>query len=324
MPKIYDTFVSAVLVSDEYSSALADKVKSVSKLLEKNYSNYEVLVVDNGVNFDELKKLKKILKLVSCIRIIRLAKVSDIDTAIFAGVESSIGDRICTLYNGDPIDLIVDFVKSNKDFDIVFGVASNLARRNNFEKIGSKMFYWYTRKFLQIDIPKGSTNFMCVNRNVANALTRTNRNVKHFRHLAKQIGFSSVNLNYKLPKSSVPYINLTSRQQALKAIDMVANYSSHPLRVLSYFGVIAGLLNVIYAIYVVLVNLSKDQVAEGWTTLSLQSSIMFFLLFSIMVVLSEYIGKILVETRKEQPYHIMQEISSTISLADETRRNVTK
>src|SRR5699024_7839350 len=105
---------------------------------------------------------------------------------------------------------------------------------------------------------------------------------------------------------------------------MIAGYSNHPLRALSYLGIFAGLLNVIYAVYVVLINISRIDVEKGWTTLSLQSSIMFFILFMILAVLCEYIGKILVESRNESPYHIMQELSSTISLADETRRNVAK
>jgi len=80
----------------------------------------------------------------------------------------------------------------------------------------------------------------------------------------------------------------------------------------------------VYAVYVVVVNLSNREIERGWTTQSLQSSAMFFILFIILAALSEYIGKILVETQQEPPYHIMQELSSTISVADETRVNVTK
>jgi hypothetical protein len=147
--------------------------------------------------------------------------------------------------------------------------------------------------------------------------------VRHIRHLAKLIGFDSINLAYELPKDTV-YTKSKRRDLVLKAFDMLSSYSSHPLRVLTYFGILAGLLNLVYAVYVVIVNLYSSDVAKGWTTLSLQSSIMFFILCIILAMLSEYIGKLLVDSRGEPPYHIMDELSSTISLADETRRNVTK
>ena len=132
-----------------------------------------------------------------------------------------------------------------------------------------------------------------------------------------------MNFAYILPEDEA-YSDATNKQLVRKGIEMLSNYSSHPLRALTYFGMFAGFLNVLYAIYVVVVNVSRDEVARGWTTLSLQMSLMFFFLFIIIAILAEYIGKILLETRKEPPYHIMSELSSTISFADETRRNVTK
>lgn len=324
MARVLDVFVSAVLICDEYSESTNKKVSTVSRILKKNYANYEIVVVDNGLKIKELQELKALLPAVPCIRVIRLAKIVDVDTAVFAAVEAAIGDYICILCNGDPEALIIDFVKLNQATDIVFGIADNLQRRTATEDFGARLFYWYSKKFLHIDIPKGSTYFISINRAVANALTRTNRNIRHFRHLAKLVGFEADSLKYSLPKSGQPYSHAKGRQLIFRAIDMVSNYSSHPLRVLTYLGVAAGLLNILYAVYILVINLARQDIERGWTTLSLQSSIMFFILFMILAAIAEYIGKILVETRSEPPYHIMQELSSTISLADETRRNVTK
>lgn len=324
MAKLLDVFVSAALICDEYSKGIHKKVNATSRILKKNYANYELVVVDNGLNSKELQKLKELLPAVPCIRVIRLAKTVDIDTAVFAAVEAAIGDYICILCNGDPETFVVDFVNLNQTTDIVFGVADNLRRRTFTERIGARLFYWYNKKFLHINIPKGSTYFISINRAVANALTRTNRNIRHFRHLAKLVGFEADSLKYSLPESGQPYSHAKGRQLVFRAIDMVSNYSSHPLRVLTYLGVTAGLLNILYAAYVLVINFARQDIERGWTTLSLQSSIMFFILFMILAVMAEYIGKILVESRGEPPYHIMQELSSTISLADETRRNVTK
>lgn len=323
MAKLLDTFISAVIITDADTRKIQPRIVKITNLLKEHYANYEVIVVDNGLVAAELAELKKLLPAVPCIRVIRLTRHESIDTAIYGGVEAAIGDHVCILYNNDPEALIPKFVALNQGKDIIFGVAKNLKRQSAFESVGAKLFYRYNQRYIGVDIPVGSTYYMCLNRSAANALTRSNRNVRHIRHLAKLIGFDSSNLVYELPKDTV-YTRSNRRGLILKAFDMLSSYSSHPLRVLSYFGIVAGLLNLAYAVYVVIVNLYNQDVAKGWTTLSLQSSAMFFVLFMILAVLSEYIGKILVESRGEPAYHIMQELSSTISLADETRRNVTK
>lgn len=322
--KILDTFVTAVFISDGNSKNVAKKTKDIAALLKEKYANYEVIVIDNGINFREVEKLTIILKEVACIRFIRLSKIGETDTAVFAGVEAAIGDYVCVLYNNDPYKSIPDIIKRlGSGNDIVFGLATNLRRQNAFEDMGAKFFYWYNRRFLKIDIPHGATYFIGMNRTVVNALTRSGRYSKHIRYLTKQIGFKSENYKYELPKGKEVY-RTSKKALVLRAINLMSSYSSHPLRALTYFGICAGILNLIYAVYVLIVNLSSDDIAKGWTTLSLQSSAMFFLVFIILAMLSEYIGQILEEARDESPYHIKQELSSTVSIADETRRNVTK
>jgi glycosyltransferase involved in cell wall biosynthesis len=325
MKKLSDVFVSAVYVLDVQATDSASRVKDLAnKVLRTRYANYEVLIIDNGLTEAEVKAIEKLLPTVPCLRLIRLSRPVDIDTAIFAGIEASIGDFICTLYDHDPIELVPDFVAQSHENDIVFGVATNLVRGSWLEETGAKIFYWYSQRYLHIDIPNGSTYFICMSRTAANALTRSGRFMRHIRHMAKQVGFNTVNYEYQLPAAARRYTSVGSGTLASRAIDLVSNYSSHPLRVLSYFGIFAGVINIIYALYVVIVNLSSNDVAKGWTSLSLQSAFMFFILFMIIAVLAEYIGKILNETQHEPPYHIMQELSSVISIADETRRNVTK
>lgn len=322
--KVSDIFVTTVLVADEYAEDMAPKIKTLAGLLRARYSNYEIVLIDNGLRLVELKAVRELLPKVACIRVIRLSRSHDTDTAIFAGVEASIGDYVCTLYNDDPVELVPEFMAEAQKHDIVFGIATNLKRKSYVEEMGARLLYWYSKRFMHINVPRGSTYFICMNRSAANALTRSGRFMRHIRHMAKRVGFDSTNLKYKLASGGRAYHRLGASTLWSRAIDLVSNYSSHPLRMVTYFGIFAGLMNVFYAFYVVAVNLSEDDIAQGWTTLSLQSSLMFFILFLILALLAEYIGKILNETQQEPPYHIMQELSSTVSIADETRRNVTK
>jgi len=325
MKKKFNIFVSTVLVFDVGAQKVNYEIYNLSKILKSHYANYEIVIVDDGIPNDELRALEELLITVPCLRIIRLSRVCDTDTAIFAGVESSIGDIVCILYQNDPVELVPTFV--NKVYedkkDIAFGIAKNRKRMNVIESKGSQLFYWYSRRYMNIDVPTTATYFIAMNRAAANALTRSGRYMRHIRHIAKQVGFTSENIEYELPRGKEVYDKTKTSTVLTKALDLAANYSSHPLRAVTYFGLFAGFLNILYACYVVIVNLSHSNIEKGWTTLSLQSSAMFFVLFMILAILAEYIGKILSQTQQEPPYHIMQELSSKVSIADATRRNVT-
>jgi hypothetical protein len=102
---------------------------------------------------------------------------------------------------------------------------------------------------------------------------------------------------------------------------MVLN-SISPLRLVSYLGIAAGLFNLLYALYVVGVNLFSSHVAEGWTTLSLQMSAMFFFVFLILVTACEYVGRTLEEAQDRPVYHVLEERNGSEVLKLSDQRNV--
>jgi hypothetical protein len=89
-------------------------------------------------------------------------------------------------------------------------------------------------------------------------------------------------------------------------------------------GLLGALLNLAYAGYVVVIYLSRNAVAEGWTTLSLQISGMFFLVCLILAVMSEYVGAILGEVRSRPLYFIADESNSSVLLEDTVRSSIVK
>ncbi len=319
-----DIFVSVITVVDRHAEGAAAYMRNTIKLLAKHYGNYELIVVDNGMPGKELKSAAKLLETLPCIRIIRLSKLVSKDAAVFVGLEAAIGDYMVLLMQGqDPYTHIPDFVEKNKGADIVFGISDKQPRAGFLNRHGAALFYWYNKRYLNITIPTHSTYFMSFNRQAANALTRNRRHARHIRYMARQVGYDMDELTYsQLPgavqdKKHLPGLLTT-------ALELATNYSRHPLRFVTGLGLAIAALNLAYVVYVVFVRVFKGHVVEGWTTLSLQSATMFFFMFLILSILSEYVGKILEESRDEAPYHVRDELSSKVSVADMTRRNIAK
>lgn len=318
-----DIFVSAVIIVRAESERISEYTLKLYELLNNHYTNYEIIIVDNGAPQNEFEAVTALLNRVPCIRVIKLSQQFKYDTAVFAGLEVSIGDYVCTLDPSiDSPEDIIKFVKKNQQYDVVQGVSEIPITGVFGSQLGRRMFYWYNRKYIGIDIPLNATYYAAYSRRAINSLTSTGRNHRHIRHLARRIGYGYVTQSY------VPLHNPGNQRRLrtgiVEALEIVTSYSTHPLRFITWLGVFAGTVNVLYALYVLVLYLTGTNLAPGWTSTSMQLSLMFFVLFIIMIILSEYIGRILTETRREPNYYIADELVSTTAIADLNRRNITK
>jgi len=317
---VQDIFVSVVVVVSPESTDVAPYLKRLSSMLRSGYANYEIILIANEAKDEEVDAVKKLLAELPAIRLIVLSKQHDMDTAIFAGLEAAIGDYVCTLDQMlDPSEIVPDMITAVQEVDMVQGVSTVRMKANG---LGRKVFYWYNRKYMNVDIPTNATYLMAFNRKAIAAVTSSKRDHRHIRHLVRVVGFKLSQVSYT-PISN-PGKRRSIRGGTVEALETITSYSTHPLRVISWIGAIASFLNLGYAIYVVVINLMYHNVAEGWTTTSLQLSGMFFILFLAMVIISEYINRILSEQRNDQKYNVDDEFSSTISIADSERKNITK
>lgn len=318
---IFVTVVSPIVGSPE---AVKQFVHDTAALLREKYTNYELVLVDGGAEAESIDLLVDLIKHIACIRVIRLSATTNREIMIFAGLEAAIGDYVVVLTpDNDPPTAIVDVVDlMQSGFDIVYGLSDTPVPRSLLGQLGSRIFYWYGRKFIGLDIPLNATYLVGQNRRSINALTRIKGRYRHIRHLTRQVGFKTSAYHYT-PVAHSPRHERGLLESFRLANEIIVSYSHHPLQLVSRLGLVASGANLLYAVYAISVYFLDKRVMEGWTTLSLELAVMFFLLFIILSVICEYIGRILEETRAQPAYHIMEELSSNVLVADETRLNVT-
>lgn len=322
---VLDIFVSVVVAprGDEGDKAdFVEYVRELSDMLFRAYSNYEIIVVDNQMPGEYIELLSTLLAELPCLRIIRLSRRHTHDMAIMAGLESTIGDHIVVTDPAlDPIKSIPSIVEQNQVYDIVQGVAKPPKGKKSIRMtLSRRLFYQYSRRHMMIDVPTNATYFMALSRRATSALTSSTRRDTHVRFMIRTIGYMYYAMPYQVQVN--PVRNRSLRVGILEAADIVSSYSVHPLRFMSWLGLFASILSIFYAAYVIYITITQQHVAEGWTTMSLQISGLFFILFLIIVVLSEYISKLLVESRRDPKYHVIDELVSTVALVDTGRKNI--
>jgi glycosyltransferase involved in cell wall biosynthesis len=317
-------FVSVVAAVANAGRFIDDFVRECLGVLEANFRDYELILVDDASGDDTVARVDALLKGTPSLRLIRLARRFGPDIALTAGLDSAIGDYIVLMQaDCDPpaeIPAMVRLARSG------CGIVTGVARCRPGEGLGRRLlrrgFYHYCNHVLGIPYPRFATRFQVLSRAAATAATCIRPKCPQFPVLASQVGFESRTHRYKQVARPGPAGNIGLRAKVDRGLSIMVLNSISPLRLVSYLGITAGLLNLAYAGYVVFVNLLRDHVAEGWTTLSLQMTSMFFFIFLIQVVVCEYVGRILEETKDRPLYHVLEERNGSEMLVLQQQRNI--
>lgn len=322
--KVKDCFVSVVAPLNNDSDIIEPFIKDVMLILRNNYSNYELILVDDGSRDTTVDRISSILSQYECIRLICLSRVFGQEIAISAGLESAIGDyAVVMLPDSDPPDVIPKIVEqSRKGVGIVFGIRKYRRKDSILLKLGAHLFYWYVNIVLKLNIPKNSTHFRVMSRQAVNAMIRIKDRLRYLHTLSAHVGYSNQSFIYETINRRKKTRGKSFSEAVTLAVSIIIANTVHPLRTVSFIGLLISILNVLYIGYIVVIYFFKERVAEGWITQSMQMSVMFFFLFLILTILCEYIGRLLLETENRPLYHVLEEKNSSVMIQNEDRKNI--
>lgn len=322
--EISNYFVSVTAPLHDDADILEPFVEEVVRVLKAGYQNFEVVLVDDGSTDRTAEVVAPLLKRLECVRYLRLSRSFGQEIAVLAGLDVVIGDVVVVIQpESDPPELIPRFVSEARKWNgIVCGVRATHAGDPWLYSLGRVAFGGLLRRMLGIDLPSNATLFMALTRQTLNAVIQIKDKSRALRIFGTLVGFPLHYLEYA-PKCRRARPRPRRLHDGIdRAISLIVTNSTKPLRWVALMGVLASALNLLYIVYVFLIAVFKERVAEGWITTSLTHSFMFLFLFMILSVLAEYIAQVLIETRDRPPYFIAEEQSSSVMLLDEERRNV--
>ncbi len=319
-----NTVISIVVPLQQDCQLLEKIVTGIDRVVGSSYRFFEIVLVDNGSSDETSQTVQALLKTVRRVRYLRLSRSFGWDIAQSAGIESAIGDFVVTLdLRTDPVEVIPEMIDlCRKSGGIVHGMAVNPTQRSFAREWFGGMFRTYCRKHLGVDIKRGVSDFRVMSRQAVNALLQVREQNRYLRVLTLTLGYHHEFFPYTLQQREGGPRTTPLAAEIGTGIDLLAANTRHPLRVVTAAGLLGAFLNLLYAVYIIAIYLLKPTVAEGWTTLSLQLSGMFFFVCLILAVLSEYVGTILGEVRSRPLYFISQEANSSVLLEDTVQSSI--
>lgn len=296
-------------------------VVKLQALLAPRYPYHELVLIDDRPERAFRALEDALLRGTPSVRVVRLSCPVAIETALTAGLETAIGDFVVTAdLEADSPEAILHVIEQARGgHDVVVGVTDTTLGHGPLYRLGRAIFYKLASWLMPTPPVPGATILRAMSRTAVNALTRVRQRRRHFGVLLSEIGFPIATWRYERLVAP-PRVGLVSA--LLSGLALLVQSSGRPLRLVAALGILGSALSLGYAVYVLVANLVLARIVEGWTTLSLVMSGLFFLLFVILTMMSEYIQLVLDETSERPLYHVREERVSAAGMTDATGLNV--
>jgi glycosyltransferase involved in cell wall biosynthesis len=309
--------ISVVIPLYNEGSHLRELLSDLKTALQETGCRFEVILVDDGSPDDTWENIKEEARAFPSLRAVRLSRNFGKELALCAGLERAHGDAVVVM-DGDgqhPPSLLPMMVEKwrSSGADIVHAVKTKRGREPVAGKVGAFLFYLILNKLSGFDL-KGASDFKLVNRKVTDTwLAMRERNV-FFRGMTAWMGFSTVKIPFQVVARRGGKSGWSYLRRAKLALIGITTFSSFPLHLVTFAGVIFFIFAIGLGIQTLYLKLT-GRAFTGFATVILLELIIGSLLMISLGIIGEYLARIYEEV-KGRPRYIVAE---SIDLADGAR-----
>jgi polyisoprenyl-phosphate glycosyltransferase len=242
---------------------------------------------------------------------IKLAKNFGHQNAVLAGLFSFVDQYDCYISIDadlqDDINAIGEMVgKFKQGSSVVYGVREDRSSDTFFKKFTAELFYKIMEK-LGVPVVFNHADFRLIDNKVLKEFANYKEYNMFIRGIIPTIGFPSEKVYYKRLEREAGESKYPFRKMLAFAWKGITSFSTVPMRMVLWFGIINFIVSFIIGFYVLWSKIQGAAVS-GWTSTLLP---MAFFSGSNMIaigLIGEYVGKIYEEV-KGRPRYIIEKIS---------------
>ena len=284
--------------------------------LGKQIDNYEMefLFVNDGSKDNSLEIVKAFRESDNRVCYLNLSRNFGKEVAMGAAFDYVTGDATVIIDADlqDPPELIIEMLKYYEEgYDDVYAKRRSRDGESWLKKFTSKAFYKILSNISSVPIQKDTGDFRLLSRRAVEALRSFPEKQRYTKGMFSLIGFKKKEVEFDRDarvagKTKWNYFKLIDL-----AIDGITSFTTAPLRIATFMGILSALLAFIYIIYIVVKTLILGVDVPGYASL-----ICFILMIGgiqlvSLGIIGEYLGRIFIEVKNRPLYFIEEYCGNT-------------
>lgn len=247
--------ISVITPCFNEEASIEECINEIKRIFESDLTRYERehIFCDNGSTDNTVKILKKIALTDPHIKIIVNSRNFGILKNTYNGVLNATGDAAVLFMPvdlQDPPELICEFVKQwEKGYEIIYGMRTK-REEGFFIRNLRKFYYRLLSACTYVNYPPDAGDYQLVDRVVLNAMKRIDDAQPFMRLMTFDCGFRSLGIAYTWRARKHGVSRNGFMQMIGQGINGIVCFSSVPLRLALFFGMILSGLSIAYAFWV--------------------------------------------------------------------------
>ena len=315
----------SILIPAYNEAPVLDQLMTRLGNLAQNVKDYEFefLFVNDGSKDETLQMIKGFADIDPRVSYINLSRNFGKEIGMIAGLDHVTGDATVVIDADlqDPPELIPEMIKLwEEGYDDVYAKRKSREGETALKKFTSRMYYKTLQSITRIPIQEDTGDFRLLDRRVVEALKEFRESQRNTKAMFSWVGFHKKEILYDRDPRAAGETKWNYVKLIELAIDGITSFTTAPLRIATYAGILVSLGTFIYLVILVFRTIFFGTDLAGYPS---TMAVILFLggvqLLSLGII-GEYVGRIFNET-KQRPLYLIEEYHNGKNTKKARRKN---
>jgi glycosyltransferase involved in cell wall biosynthesis len=212
----------------------------------------------------------------------------------------------------DPPELISELLRvlQSGDYDVVYAQRASRSGETFLKKTSARLFYRVIGRLTGIDIPHDTGDFRVMNRRAVEALRKLREHHRFMKGLFAWIGFRQIALRYDRDARFAGESKFNYWRLWNFSIEGITSFTTAPLKVAAYVGLLTSLGAALYGIGIVVDTLVFGNRVPGYPSLLVAVLFLGGLQLLTLGIMGEYLGRVFNESKQRPLYFVREHVRS--------------
>ena len=296
---------------EESFAPLYEKLCSVSEDMSKQYGvDFEFLMVNDGSRDRTLALIKDVADNDSRVKYISFSRNFGKEAAIYAGLQNCTGDYVVVMdadlqHPPDMLPLMYESIV-NEDYDCATAYRENREGEPKIRSFFARNFYKLINRIANIKMTDGATDYSMMKRQVVEAILTMPEYNRFYKGIHSWVGFETKWLPYENIERAFGATTWSFTGLFRYSLEGILSFSTAPLVIASFMGILLFFLSLVIVIYVVLRTIFFGDPVAGFPTLISVICFIGGVQFFCLGIIGQYISKMYLEI-KRRPVYLVKE-----------------
>ena len=304
--------ISIIIPCFNEEEALPIYYAEMKKVMDsmKKQTSFELLFVDDGSSDRTYEIMKDLHRKDGRCQYLSFSRNFGKEAAIYAGLQNASGDyaAIMDVDLQDPPSLLPDMYRILKE-EAYDSVATRRSTRMGEPKIRSflsKEFYNVINKISKTEIVSGARDYRLMNRKMIDAVLEMSEYNRFSKGIFGWVGFRTKWLEYENVQRAAGETKWNFWKLFLYSLDGIMAFSTMPLSIASFFGILFCILAFVFMIFIFVRALIYGDPVAGWPSMVCIISFIGGVQLLCLGIMGQYMSKLYMEV-KDRPKYLVKE-----------------